>query len=47
MADADTGEAPDAEQAYVDLGFADDQDTVHPGESGSFGSDGQIDLDAA
>jgi hypothetical protein len=45
---SESGTEVDAEQSYVDLGFADD--TTHPAESDEFGSlgpDDQIELDAA
>lgn len=49
-ADGDTDESLDAEQSYVDLGWAGDTAAEHQTETGEFGSvddDTQIELDAA
>ncbi|WP_043844205.1 VirB4 family type IV secretion system protein [Amycolatopsis taiwanensis] len=51
-ADGEADESADSEQSYVDLGWADDaadraDDAIDTGEFGPFGSDDQIELDAA
>ena len=51
-ADGEAGDSADSEQSYLDLGWADDaadgeNELTDTGEFGRFGSDDQIDLDAA